>query len=171
MTLASATPVTVIAHDVLPSSTSIAVTAKLNVTTDTAEGKVNLTAELRRLVAESGVTEGTLHIYCGHTTCGFVINDEDDTGLDTDTREALDRIIPHANNHYYTHDKLRTPEERLLHGERDNGHSHIRTMIATQPELNIPITAGQLYLGQWQAIMLVEFDGPRSRELLARIHG
>ncbi|MYT32922.1 MULTISPECIES: secondary thiamine-phosphate synthase enzyme YjbQ [unclassified Streptomyces] len=169
MTTISSTRIDVTTHDDQPPGSSIAVSARLRVTTGGPEGITDLTGELKQLAAGSAVAEGTLHVYCGHTTCGLIIN-ERDTGLDTDMREVLERIAPHSDNHHYSHDKDRTPAERLLHGERDNGHSHARAMLATHPELHIPITAGNLYLGQWQAIMLAEYDGPRTRELLVRLH-
>ncbi|MGA5134347.1 secondary thiamine-phosphate synthase enzyme YjbQ [Streptomyces olivoreticuli] len=169
MTTVSGTRVDVISRDVLPPHSSIVVSARLAVTVDGPEGVVDLTGELRRIVADSGTAEGSLHIYCGHTTCGLVVN-ERDGGLDLDMGQVLERIAPHSSKHHYAHDKLRTPAERLVHGERDNGHSHARAMVATHPELSIPITSGALYLGRWQAVMLAEFDGPRTRELLARVH-
>ncbi|WP_327223130.1 secondary thiamine-phosphate synthase enzyme YjbQ [Streptomyces platensis] len=161
--------INVVSHDVLPTGSSIAVSVRFSVTIDTHEATIDLTDELRRLVAQSGVTEGTLHVYCGHTTCGLTIN-ENDSGLDTDMKAVLARIAPHSSKHYYAHDKERNPAERAVHGERDNGHSHARAMVATHPELTIPVTASKLYLGQWQAIMMAEFDGPRTRELLVRVH-
>ncbi len=85
-------------------------------------------------------------MYCGHTTCGLTIN-ENDSGLDTDMKAVLERIAPYSSKHYYAHDKERTPAERAVHGERDNGHSHARAMVATYPELTIPVTASKLHLG------------------------
>jgi secondary thiamine-phosphate synthase enzyme len=169
MTIISRPQSTVIAREVPTSARSIAAQVELSVTVDVAEDIVDLTDALRRLVADSKVTEGTLHVYCGHTTCGLVAN-EDESGLDSDMKGVLERIAPHSDHQHYAHDKLRTAEERLVHGERDNGHSHARAIIATHPELHIPITGGELYLGRWQTIRLAEFDGPRTRELLARVH-
>ncbi|MEV0373917.1 secondary thiamine-phosphate synthase enzyme YjbQ [Streptomyces sp. NPDC050636] len=169
MATISDTRIRVVSHDVLPAGSSIAVSVRFSVTIDTPEDSIDLTDELRRLVAESGVTEGTLHVYCGHTTCGLTIN-ENECGLATDMKAVLERIAPHSSTHYYAHDKKRTPAERAVHSERDNGHSHARALLATHPELNIPITASKLYLGRWQAIMMAEFDGPRTRELLVRVH-
>lgn len=170
MTTASGSRVAVISRDAQPAGSSIVVSARLSVSIDEPEAVVDLSSALRRLVAGAGAAEGTLHVYCGHTTCGLVIN-EVDPGLDSDMSKVLERLAPHSGHHYYAHDKLRTADERLVHGsERDNGHSHARAWIATHPELNIPITSGALYLGRWQAVMLAEFDGPRVRELLVRVH-
>ncbi|MFI1968402.1 hypothetical protein BLA24_13745 [Streptomyces cinnamoneus] len=162
------TRITTVSRDVLPAGGSLAASARISVTLDAPEAVVDLTGELRRLVAESAVTEGTLHVYCGHTTCGLVVN-ENDAGLNTDMNAVLERLAPHSDHHPYAHDKDRTPAERAVHGERDNGHSHARAMLATHPELSIPVTAGALYLGRWQAVMLAEYDGPRTRELLVRV--
>ncbi|MFD9903576.1 secondary thiamine-phosphate synthase enzyme YjbQ [Streptomyces sp. NPDC059063] len=169
MAILSVTPNDVVSYDVLPAEGSIAVSVRLSVTIASPEDTVDLTDVLRRLVDRSQVTEGTLHVYCGHTTCGLTVN-ESDSGLATDMKAVLERIAPHSRNHRYAHDNTRTPAERAVHGERDNGHSHARALIATHPELNIPITAGSLYLGQWQSVMLAEYDGPRTRELLIRVH-
>ncbi|MFI9203260.1 secondary thiamine-phosphate synthase enzyme YjbQ [Streptomyces sp. NPDC053048] len=169
MSTLSGSRIDVISHDVLPAGSSIAISVRLAVTIESPEATVDLTRELRRLVAGAGVAEGTLHLYCGHTTCGLVVN-ERDPGLEADMHEVLERLAPHSAIHPYAHDKLRTPAERLVHAERDNGHSHARAMMATHPELSIPVTSGALYLGRWQAVMLTEFDGPRTREVLARVH-
>ncbi|MEU4213358.1 secondary thiamine-phosphate synthase enzyme YjbQ [Streptomyces sp. NPDC026206] len=169
MTTVSGTRIDVISHGAQSPGSSIAVSARISVTIGNPDGIVDLTGALRQLAERSGVIEGTLHLYCGHTTCGLIIN-ERDSGLESDLREILERIAPHSDNHYYAHDKLRTPAERRVHGERDNGHSHARAIVSTHPELNIPITSSSLYLGQWQTVLLAEFDGPRTRELLARVH-
>ncbi|MEU3353671.1 secondary thiamine-phosphate synthase enzyme YjbQ [Streptomyces sp. NPDC037389] len=169
MAITVGTGINAVSHDVLPVGSSIAVSVRLSVGVGTPEATIDLSGELKRLVAGSGVTEGTLHVYCGHTTCGLLIN-ENDSGLDSDMKAVLRRIAPHSSDHYYAHDKHRDPDGRALHGERDNGHSHARAMVATHPELSIPITGGELYLGRWQAVMLAEYDGPRTRELLVRVH-
>ncbi|EST27628.1 secondary thiamine-phosphate synthase enzyme YjbQ [Streptomyces roseochromogenus] len=169
MTTVSDAGIDVISRQVMPPGSRLMLTARLKVTTNGPESTVDLTGQLHRLVSEADVTEGTVHVYCGHTTCGLLVN-ELDAGLETDTGQALERLLPHSGRHPYRHDKDRTPEERALHGERDNGHAHLRAVIATHPELHVPVTKGALYLGQWQAIMLAEHDGPRTRELLVRVN-
>ncbi|MGV4980971.1 secondary thiamine-phosphate synthase enzyme YjbQ [Streptomyces sp. NRAIS4] len=169
MTTVSHSGINVTARRDMPPGSRLMFTVRLQVTTNGPESTVDLTGLLHRLVSEADVTEGTVHVYCGHTTCGLLVN-ELDVGLETDTGQALERLLPHSSRHPYNHDKDRTPAERALHGERDNGHAHLRAVIATHPELHVPITDGVLYLGQWQAIMLAEHDGPRTRELLVRIH-
>ncbi|MEV5874840.1 secondary thiamine-phosphate synthase enzyme YjbQ [Streptomyces sp. NPDC052101] len=171
MTTVSHAAIDVSSRQVMPPGSRLVLTARLQVTTDRPEGTVNLTGQLHQLVAEARVIEGTVHVYCGHTTCGLLVN-ELDTGLETDTSKALERLLPHSSRHPYSHDKDRTAEERALHGhgERDNGHAHLRAVMATHPELHVPVTDGALYLGRWQAVMLAEHDGPRTRELLVRIN-
>ncbi|MEV6973270.1 secondary thiamine-phosphate synthase enzyme YjbQ [Kitasatospora sp. NPDC093806] len=168
MTTVSQAGISVTSRQVLPAGGRLRLSARLRVTTDGPASTADLTAELRRLVAEAGVIEGTAHVYCGHTTCGLLVN-ELDPGLDADAAQALERLLPHSDHHPYHHDKHRTPAERALHGERDNGHAHLRTVLATHPDLHIPITGAALYLGRWQTVRLAEHDGPRTRELLIRI--
>ncbi|MFI9721959.1 secondary thiamine-phosphate synthase enzyme YjbQ [Streptomyces sp. NPDC052396] len=168
MTTIPGTRVEVTAQRTFPRGSALARTARLGIIVERAEALVDLTGSVRELVAGSGVDEGTVQLYCGHTTCGLLIN-ESDPGLETDLGRALERLLPHSGHHPYAHDKHRTPAERLLHGERDNGHAHLRTQLTTHPELNIPVTEGALHLGRWQAVLLAEYDGPRTRELLVRI--
>ncbi|RLV10361.1 hypothetical protein CTZ27_03895 [Streptomyces griseocarneus] len=169
MTTVSQPRVDIVDRAVLPPGSSIAVSARLRVTIGEPESVVDLTGRLHELLAESGVREGTLQVYCGHTTCGLVVN-ENDAALHQDVQALLQRLAPHSSTHHYAHDKHRDAAGRAIHGERDNGHSHARVQLATHPELGIPISAGALWLGRWQAVMLAEFDGPRTRELLVRVH-
>ncbi|KUL42750.1 secondary thiamine-phosphate synthase enzyme YjbQ [Streptomyces regalis] len=169
MTAVSHADIDVTSRHVMPPGSRLILTAQLRVATNGPESTVDLTGQLHQLVSEADVIEGTVHVYCGHTTCGLLVN-ELDVGLEADTGRALERLLPHSSRHPYNHDKDRTLAERTLHGERDNGHAHLRAVIATHPELHVPITEGALYLGQWQAIMLAEHDGPRTRELLVRIN-
>ncbi|MGW1195412.1 secondary thiamine-phosphate synthase enzyme YjbQ [Streptomyces sp. NPDC002536] len=169
MTTVPRTGIDIISRRVMPPGSHLVLTARLRVTTNHPEENVDLTGQLHRLVTETGITEGTVHLYCGHTTCGLLVN-EPEAGLEDDAGRALERLLPHSDHHPYAHGEHRGPEERSHHGERDNGHSHLRAMLATHPELHIPITNGTLYLGRWQAVMLAEHDGPRTRELLLRVH-
>ncbi|MGW7088904.1 secondary thiamine-phosphate synthase enzyme YjbQ [Streptomyces sp. NPDC054871] len=169
MTKASGTRVEIASRKV-PSRGSIALSARLAVTIEAAETVVDLTPWVRQLVEEAKVSEGDVHIHCGHTTCGLIVNKYEDL-LAADINDALERLIPNTSIQYYAHDKQRSETIRATHGDRPNGHTHARAWLVTHPELTIPITDSALYLGTWQSIMLTEYDGPRDRELLVRVHG
>ena len=50
-----------------------------------------------------------------------------------------------------------------------NADAHIKTALIGNNSLSIPIKEGKLVLGRWQSIWLVEFDGPRERNILIKI--
>ena len=112
----------------------------------------NVTAEIQKLVDESGCVHGVCHLYVPHTTAGILINEGDDPGVARDIEKALDRLVPH---HGYQH-------------AEGNSDSHIKTALIGTSE-TVWIENGRLLLGRWQSIFYAEFDGPRSRELHAKI--
>ena len=90
-----------------------------------------------------------------HSTAAIVINEHDDPNIGTDIIKALDRAVPdHAG---WLHDRI-----------DDNAHAHIKAAILGPSEL-LPIRDGDLVLGRWQRILLLEFDGPRKRQVHVEI--
>jgi secondary thiamine-phosphate synthase enzyme len=114
---------------------------------------MNITAEVARLVAASGVTSGICYLYVPHTTAGVTINEGDDPDVARDIEAALDRIIPRdaGYKHY-----------------EGNSDSHIKSSLVGVSQ-NVLIEDGRLLLGRWQAIFFCEFDGPRKREVHLKI--
>ena len=114
---------------------------------------VDITAEAAKLVAASGVRQGTCHLYVPHTTAGLTVNENDDPDVARDIEAALDRLVPKAGPYQ--------------HGE-GNADSHIKSTL-TGVSQTIPIEDGRLALGRWQGIFFCEFDGPRQRQVRVRI--
>jgi len=114
---------------------------------------VDITAEVAKLVAASGVRQGTCHLYVPHTTAGLTVNENDDEDVARDIEAALDRLVPKAGSYQ--------------HGE-GNADSHIKSTLTGVSE-TIPIEDGRLALGRWQGIFFCEFDGPRQRQVRVRI--
>jgi secondary thiamine-phosphate synthase enzyme len=114
---------------------------------------VNITAEVARRVAESGVASGVCHLYVPHTTAGVTINEGDDPDVARDIEAALDRMVPRdaGYKHY-----------------EGNSDSHIKSSLVGVSQ-RVLIEGGRLLLGRWQAIFFCEFDGPRHREVHLKI--
>ncbi len=112
---------------------------------------IDITDRVSEVVARSGIDEGICHVYVPHATAAIVVNENDDPNLCTDVLEALDRQIPEG---VWRHDRI-----------DGNGAAHIQAAILG-PSETIPVTAERLVLGTWQAIMLVELDGPRERRVV-----
>lgn len=115
---------------------------------------IDLTAEVAGVVAESGVGEGLCHVYVPHATAAIVINENDDPNICLDLVDALNGMVPEGQ---WRHDRI----------DR-NGAAHIKAAILG-PSETIPVCNGRLQLGTWQAIMLVDLDGPRQRRVLVTV--
>jgi secondary thiamine-phosphate synthase enzyme len=114
---------------------------------------VNITNDVNRCVAASGVSAGVCHLYIPHTTAGITINEGDDPDVARDMEAAFDRMVPR--------------EAGYKHYE-GNSDSHIKaTLVGTSQ--SVWIENGRLRLGRWQSIFFCEFDGPRNREVLVKI--
>ncbi|MFW6321911.1 MAG: secondary thiamine-phosphate synthase enzyme YjbQ [Halohasta sp.] len=97
---------------------------------------------------------GVCTVFVKHTTAGVVVN-ESERRLLGDLADALDELVPDEG---WDHDTL-----------DDNADSHVRAMLVGE-SVTVPVTDGTLDLGQWQSILFVECDGPRTRTLDVRLH-
>jgi secondary thiamine-phosphate synthase enzyme len=114
---------------------------------------VNITSDVNRCVAASGVKSGVCYLYVPHTTAGMTINEGDDPDVARDTEAAFDRMVPRdaGYKHY-----------------EGNSDSHIKASLIGTSQ-SVLIEGGQLHLGRWQSIFFCEFDGPRNREVKIKI--
>jgi len=115
----------------------------------------DITEEVRRVVKASGVRHGLCHVMVLHATAAVVVNENDDPNIGVDLVDALDRLVPKGGG--WLHDRV-----------DGNAHAHIQAAILG-PSETLPIDEGDLQLGTWQGVMLVELDGPRRRKLVVRV--
>jgi secondary thiamine-phosphate synthase enzyme len=119
----------------------------------------DLTKQVAAVVARSKVRTGLVHVFnVGSTAAVGTI--EFEPGLQKDLPAALDRLLPPSRD--YGH-------EQAWHD--GNGHSHLQATLLG-PSLTVPVSGGQLVLGAWQQIFLLECDiKPRDRTLVVTIIG
>ncbi len=117
-----------------------------------AEGFLDISIEIKRIVRESGVVKGLCNVYIPHTTAGITINENADPDVVTDMLEGLDKMVPKLKYRHY----------------EGNTIAHIKASLMGA-SINIPIDNGVLCLGQWQGIYFCEFDGPRTRSVYVNI--
>jgi secondary thiamine-phosphate synthase enzyme len=129
---------------------------------------VDITGDVEKAIIDSEIMEGFALVYSPHTTCGVMVN-EKETGLLADIRSMLGRLIPQEEG--YRHDDFNVRTENLHPGETKNAHAHLRHLVGGKASEFIPISGGTLLLGQWQRVMVVEFDRAREREILLQICG
>jgi secondary thiamine-phosphate synthase enzyme len=115
-------------------------TLALTVRTGTRRGLFDLTAACVEFVAGEG--DGLLTVFVPHATAGVVVM-ELGAGSDADLVTALDRLLP------------RTSEWRHRHGSPGHGADHILPLLVS-PSLTVPVVGGELSLGTWQSIALLD---------------
>jgi secondary thiamine-phosphate synthase enzyme len=128
-------------------------TATFTVSTTQRKQCVEITESVREIVRKAKVKSGLCHVMALHATAAIVVNENDDPCIGEDLIAALDRMIPdHAG---WQHDRI-----------DNNAQAHIKAAILG-PSETIAIEHGDLVLGTWQGIILVELDGPRSRRTVS----
>lgn len=128
---------------------------------------VDLTDEVRRIVAESGARQGQVTVFSRHTTAAIKINEAEPLLLE-DMRDFLRRIAP--PDAAYRHNDFDVRTVNMCEGECANGHAHCQHLLLSTSE-TIPIVDGEVALGMWQRIFLVELDRPRPRQVLIQVMG
>jgi thiamine phosphate synthase YjbQ (UPF0047 family) len=149
---------------------------QLEINTVKGIGLINVTKQLESLVREAGLQEGVVTVLSRHTTTAVTINEDEERLLD-DVRQWLRRMAPPSDPYLHNDLHLRKEPEGWPGGweawaaqEPENAHSHLLSMLLGNSEA-IPVTSGELALGTWQSVMLVELDGPRRRTLGVQLSG
>lgn len=125
------------------------------------EGDIlNITPEIEATVRESGVVTGLAGIFVAHSTAA-VTTIEYEPGVLSDLRRALSVLAPDTET--YAHDS------RWGDG---NGRSHVKAALVG-PSLTVPVEGGELLLGTWQQVVLLELDihGGRTRTVIVTVSG
>ncbi len=128
---------------------------------------IDLTEEIKAMVWESGISNGFVNVQTRHTTTAIIINEHEPLLL-ADMKDLLERIVPgHID---YRHDDFTIRTANLTPDERRNGFAHCRALFMRAAEC-INLLDGELQLGVWQRIFLLELDGPRERNVSVMILG
>jgi secondary thiamine-phosphate synthase enzyme len=121
---------------------------------------LDITRDVADVVRAAGLREGVVTIFSRHTTAAISIQ-EDEPLLIEDLVEFLERSAP-AQDHY-RHNDFRVRTVHMHDDESPNGHAHcLQLMLGTSE--SVPVSDGELVLGTWQRIFVVELDGPRPRQ-------
>jgi len=124
------------------------------------KGLLEFTPDVAGFVSESGISEGLLSIFCAHTSCSLLIQENADPDVQTDLEGYFDRIVP-KNQSWFRH----TTEGP------DDMPAHIRTAL-TSVSLTIPVGGRRLMLGTWQGIYLFEHrEHAHSRRVILDLIG
>jgi len=122
---------------------------RFELTTGVHNEVVDITREVGRIVAESGVRDGVCTVFTPHATAAITINENDDPNIGTDFLAALRKVVVEHDG--WLHDRV-----------DNNAAAHIKSALVG-PSESIPVEDGELALGTWQNVFFCEFDGPRSK--------
>ena len=123
---------------------------------------LDLTDRVTAIVRAALIHEGFVNIFSMHTTCAVFIN-EFQRALVADIKHLLEHVV--AADHTWLHnDPVHSDCDRL------NADAHLRAMLLGH-SLTLPVSGGEVVLGQWQRLLVAELDGPRSRTLRVQLVG
>ncbi len=111
---------------------------------------LDITPQVQKVVAEKNFKEGICHLFLLHTSAAITTADLDE-GTDLDMLDAFELVVP-ALKYRHPHN----PEHVKYH--------ILASLIG--PSLAVPVEKGELVLGAWQKIVLIEFGGPRERNIV-----
>ena len=114
---------------------------------------IDITAQVLKIVTDSGVKEGICVIFVPHTTAAVTINENADPDVQTDFMKEINKIVPWEDGY------------RHMEG---NSAAHLKSSMMGFSETVI-IEQGRLLLGTWQGVYFLEYDGARNRRVYVKI--
>jgi len=121
-------------------------------------GTIDITAQVARVLAQSGVEVGLVHVFVQHTSCSLLITENADPDVRRDLETIVKRLAPDGDP-AYRHD-AEGPDDMA---------SHARSML-TSTGLSVPVGGGRLLLGTWQGIYLWEHrTAPHRRSVVVTV--
>jgi len=123
-------------------------------------GTHEITAQVEEALRRSGLREGTVTVFCQHTSCSLVLMENADPSARRDLHYYMDKLVPDGDPGFI----------HTLEGD-DDMSSHIKMALTRSAEV-LPYKDGRLLLGTWQGIFLWEHRlRPHQRRLVLTFHG
>ncbi len=127
----------------------------LHIQTDRREQLIDITPQVRAVVAECAVLTGLVHVYIRGATAAIMIQENWDDSVQEDVIDLLARMAPCG---VWKHDQ-----------QDGNGDAHLKAGLVG-PSETVPLLDGRMALSTWQNLFLCEFDGPRTtREIVVTV--
>lgn len=125
-------------------------------------GLFEFTGQVRAFVKSGGMVDGLLTLFVRHTSCSLLVQENADPDVRKDLQSFFRRLAPHADDpsmRWITH-RTEGP---------DDMPAHIKAAVLPT-SLSIPVSGGELMLGQWQGVYLFEHrDSPQTRQVVAHM--
>ncbi len=129
---------------------------QITIETPAGDALVDITAQAKALVAESGVQAGICVLIVPHTTAAITLNSGLDPATPADILADVKRLVPTRVDFVHQYD---TPADAA---------AHIKATLVGN-SITLAIDGGELLVGWSQSILFYEFDGPRSRQIQVKI--
>ena len=114
---------------------------------------LDITGQIKKVVADSGVQGGLCVVFIPHTTAAVTVNENADPDVQTDFMREINKIVPW--------------EDGYFHAE-GNSAAHLKASMMGFSE-TLLVDGGKLLLGTWQGVYFLEYDGPRTRKVYVKI--
>ncbi|MES9991594.1 MAG: secondary thiamine-phosphate synthase enzyme YjbQ [Candidatus Thiodiazotropha sp.] len=139
---------------------------ELEISTTRSFEVIDITDNIKTILNNSAILQGMVTVTSLHTTCALTIN-ENEERLIEDVRNFFLSIAPpdKSYKHNDLHLRVGIPPD-----EPENAHSHLIAMMLGNGEV-VGISDGELILGRYQSILLLELDGPRERRVALQVVG
>lgn len=123
-------------------------------------GTYNITEDIEKVVAESGLQTGLCHVFCQHTSASLIVTENADPTVRTDIEYWMQTNVKDGDPHY----------QHNYEGD-DDMSGHIRSLL-TDCSQTLPVSRGRLNLGTWQGLFLYEHrTGRFSRNVVVTLQG
>jgi len=135
-------------------------TGRFRVDTEGHNDVIDVTEEVRQIVRLSGIRSGIAVVFVVGSTAAVTTTEAEPGLMNHDLRAFFENIAPEGA--YYRHEET---------WNDDNGHSHVRAAMLG-PSVTLPVIGGDIPLGNWQQVVLLDFDTRnRKREMIVQIVG
>ncbi len=141
--------------------------ATLSVETGETLDFVDVTDRVREVVRQSRVRTGMVNVQTLHTTAAVLVNEHEPL-LIQDMKNLLERLAPCTTS--YQHDNFEIRTVNLCPDEEKNGHAHCKALFLKTSE-TMNVVEGEINLGRWQRIFLIELDRPKQRSISVLVMG
>lgn len=125
---------------------------KLSINTGATVEFRDITPDIRKAAASSGLQDGICYVFVPHTTAGVTLNEHADPDVIKDIAASLEKLVPATDRYRHT---------------EGNSPAHIKASLMGSTAI-VCIQGGQPVLGTWQGVFLCEFDGPRHRTVILK---
>ncbi len=123
-------------------------------------GTTDITVEVARVVAASGIAQGICNVFLQHTSASLILCENADPDVRRDLETLLARLAPDADP-AYVHD-TEGPDDMAAHARS----------VLTSNSITIPVSGGRLMLGTWQGLYLWEHrTAPHARSVVVTVMG